>query len=89
MKKTEYNQKCCVYATKTKKGKRDMNILKLRGKMVENGYNVEALAVALDIDRTTLYRKLNDGEKITIGEAQKINTVLNLTKDEAHDIFFS
>lgn len=66
-----------------------MNILKLRGKMVENGYNVEALSVALNMDRTTLYRKLNEGEKFTIGEAQKINAVLNLTKDEAHDIFFS
>lgn len=66
-----------------------MNIPKLRGKMVENGYTVEALSEVLDIDRTTLYRKLNDGEKFTIGEAQIINTVLNLTKDEAHEIFFS
>jgi hypothetical protein len=66
-----------------------MNIPKLRGKMVENGYNVEGFAVALGMDRTTLYRKLNEGEKFTVGEAQKINTVLNLTKDEAHDIFFS
>lgn len=66
-----------------------MNILKLRGKMVENGYNVEALAAELDIDRATLYRKLNEGEKFTIGDALKINAVLNLTKDEAHEIFFS
>jgi plasmid maintenance system antidote protein VapI len=73
--------------TKGKKG--NMNILKLRGKMVENGYGVESLAEVLDIDRTTLYRKLNDGEKFTIGEAQKINSVLKLTPDEAHEIFFS
>lgn len=66
-----------------------MNILKLRGKMVENCVNVEALASVLEIDRATLYRKLNDGEKFTIGEARKINEVLELTKDEANEIFFA
>jgi plasmid maintenance system antidote protein VapI len=65
-----------------------MKILKLRGKMVEKGMNVESLASAMDIDRATLYRKLNDGEKFTIGDAKKIKTALDLTDEEANDIFF-
>ena len=65
-----------------------MKILKLRGKMVEKGVNVESLASDMGIDRATLYRKLNDGEKFTIGDAKKIKTALNLTDEEANDIFF-
>ena len=65
-----------------------MNILKLRGKMVEKSYSVETLATVLKVDRATLYRKLNNGEKFTVGEAQKIVKTLELTKEETHDIFF-
>ena len=65
-----------------------MKILKLRGKMVEKGMNVEALASAMNIDRATLYRKLNDGEKFTIGDAKKIRAALDLIDEEAIDIFF-
>lgn len=65
-----------------------MNIPKLRGKMVEMGYSVEALATELGIYKSTLYRKLDNGEKFTVGEAQKIRTALNLTNEEANAIFF-
>lgn len=66
-----------------------MKILKLRGKMVEMGMNVETLASIMEIDRATLYRKFNDGEKFTVGEVLKINDALKLTKEESNDIFFS
>lgn len=66
-----------------------MNILKLRGKMVEKEMRVESLAATLEIDRATLYRKLNNGESFTVGEARKIKNALELTREEAHDIFFS
>ena len=65
-----------------------MNIPKLKGKIVEKGFNVETLAIQMNIDRSTLYRKLDAGEKFTIGEAQKIKAVLELTNDDASDIFF-
>ena len=64
-----------------------MNILKLRGKIVEKGINVETLANNINIDRATLYRKLNDGERFTIGEALRIKDVLNLSVEEACSIF--
>lgn len=65
-----------------------MNIRKLKGKMVEKGFNVETLASKIGIDKSTLYRKLNEGEKLTIGDAQKIKAELELTDDEANIIFF-
>lgn len=65
-----------------------MNIRKLKGKMVEHGYNVENLATKIGVDKSTLYRKLNEGEKFTVGDAQKIKDELNLTDTEAIDIFF-
>lgn len=66
-----------------------MNINKLKAKIVENGMNVEKLAELIEIDRSSLYRKLNSMEKITIGEANKIKSALALTDDEATAIFFA
>ena len=66
---------------------RKMNILKLRGKMVETGHSPEALAAKIGVDKSTLYRKLNDGDKFTVGEVNKIIDVLSLTEAEATSIF--
>lgn len=66
-----------------------MNINKLKGKITENGLNVETLAKSIGINRASMYRKLNNAEKITIGEARKIKVALNLTADEASEIFLS
>lgn len=66
-----------------------MNIPKLKGKMVENGMNVETLAAKIAVDRSTLYRKLDNGEKFTIGEARKIKAVLGLSNEEAFAIFLA
>ena len=71
------------------KGDKKMNILKLKGRMVENGFNVETLAEKIGIDRSSLYRKLNTSEKITIGEAKRIKDALDLSEDDATAIFFS
>lgn len=66
-----------------------MNVNKLKAKIVEKGMNVETLAEMIGIDRSSLYRKLNKSEKITIGEAQKIKDALEMTDDEAYDIFLA
>lgn len=66
-----------------------MNVNKLRGKIVENGLNVSALAKQLGMDRSTLYRKINnDGDTLTIKEANRICELLDLKPDEAMAIFF-
>lgn len=64
-----------------------MNINKLKAKIVERGMNVETLASLVDIDRSSMYRKLNNFEKITIGEARKITKALDLSGEEATEIF--
>ncbi len=65
------------------------DIAKLKGKIVENGLNQMALAEATGMDRSTLSRKMKNAEAFTIGEANRIVTILKLTKDEAVAIFFA
>ena len=66
-----------------------MNVSKLKGKIVEKEMNVEILAAMIGVDRSSLYRKLSNGEKITIGEASRIKDALGLTSAEAYDIFLA
>ena len=66
-----------------------MNILKLKGLIVANGMNVEQLADGIGIDRSSMYRKLNSFDKITIGEAQKIKEFLNMSDEQAYEIFLT
>ena len=67
-----------------------VNVNKLRGKIVEQGITVEKLASQIGIDRSTLYRKMNnEGESFTIKEANLICKALNLNGQEATAIFFS
>lgn len=66
-----------------------MKINKLKGKIVEKGMNVEKLSEIVCIDKTTFYRKLNDFDKFTIGDVLKIKNALELTDQEANDIFLS
>lgn len=64
-----------------------MNIQKLRAKIVERGMNVESLANAIGVNRSSMYRKLNNCT-ITIVDASKIKDALELSNEEATDIFF-
>lgn len=66
-----------------------MKLNKLKAKIVELGLNVETLADRIGMERSTLYRKLNNFEKITIGEAVRMKDALEMTDAEATDIFLS
>ena len=67
-----------------------VNINKLKGKIVEQGMNIEELAREIGVNKSTLYRKIqNKGETITIKEANLIRKVLNLSGEEVIAIFFS
>lgn len=66
-----------------------MKLNKLKAKIVELGLNVESLADKIGIERSTMYRKLNNFEKITIGEAVRMKDALGMTDAEATDIFLS
>lgn len=66
-----------------------MNISKLKGKIVEREMSVEKLADIIGVGRASLYRKLNNAEKITIGEAIKMKDALSLDDSEAYEIFLA
>lgn len=65
----------------------NVNANKLRGKIVEKGISVGKVADLIGMNRSSLYRKLNDSEKLTIGEAIKLKNVLELSNYEAFEIF--
>ena len=68
----------------------NVNVNKLKGKIVEKGLSVSALAEKIGIDRATLYRKLeNDGAGLLVKDANSIASALDLTYDEAMSIFFA
>lgn len=67
-----------------------VNVNKLRGKIIERGMNVEALAEAIGIDRSTLYRKMScGGDTMLVKDANNIVEALGLSADEAVSIFFA
>lgn len=67
-----------------------LNILKLKGKIAENGLNITLLAKEIGINRDTLYRRLaNDGEKLTLGDIKKNCGVLKINKEDTLDIFMN
>lgn len=73
-----------------KRGENMPNINKLKGKIVEKGINVSDLATVLGINKSTLYRKLkNNGENISIREAVGMINELDLSAEEANEIFFN
>lgn len=65
-----------------------MNANKLKAKIIENGLNVEGLAKLIGITKSSMYRKLNNSQRITICEASQIKEVLKMTDEEATQIFF-
>ncbi len=67
-----------------------MNINKLKGKIVESGRTVGNVATEIGINPATLYRKLaHNGDSITIREARELVRVLNISTEEANEIFFT
>lgn len=77
-------------ATIQKGGVKMVNINKLKGKIVENNLTISKLAERLGKNKSTLYRWFSEnGDTITIKDANDIKNELNLTNEEAIDIFFT
>lgn len=64
-----------------------MKINKLKAKIVEKEMKNAEFAEKLGIDLSSLYRKFNNAEKITIGEALKMKQILDIRDEEAIEIF--
>lgn len=67
-----------------------MNTRLIREKIKEKGLSIEELANRMSIDRSTLYRKLqDDGETFKVSEMKRLISTLELTSDEVNRIFFA
>lgn len=66
-----------------------MNIKKLKGKMVELDISIDKLAELLGKNKATIYRRFSKPETITIGEAMCIKAALNLSDEDASEIFLN
>jgi DNA-binding phage protein len=65
-----------------------VNVKKLKSTINNKDSSIDKLALDLGIDRATLYRRLKDGNSFNIGEVAKIKKSLNLSREEAVEIFF-
>lgn len=67
-----------------------VNVNLLKAKLVERGINVSGLAKMIGLDKATLYRKLqNGGAGLLVREAKAIVQALQLSAQEATEIFFA
>lgn len=66
-----------------------VDVNKLRGKIVEKGFSQQELAQSIGIDRSTFYRKMKNNGDFSIGEVAEIAKVMQLSNEEAIEIFLS
>ena len=84
---TERAYNTVVANVRHKKEVNKLNVRKLRAKMIENNFSVEALSNIIGVSKSTFYRKLT--ENFTIGEANAIARALNFTARDFSAIFFA
>ena len=60
----------------------------LKGKICEKGLTVAAVSQKIGMNAATFYRKLSK-KTFSLIEVEKITAELNLTADEAREIFFA
>lgn len=66
-----------------------MNATKLKSKLKEKGFSISTIAVLIGVHNSLLNKKVNGHEPMTVYEAMCIKEILNLTNEEALDIFLS
>ena len=66
----------------------EINTMKLKGKIRENQMSMASFATSIGIDSSTLSRKLSSGGgSFSIKQVHRAVSALNLSKEEAIDIF--
>ena len=66
-----------------------VNSAKLRGRIIEKGYNNGEFADALDVSRVTLRKKIYGVRDFTASEIVKICDLLDISRSEMPDYFFA
>ncbi|WP_346698616.1 helix-turn-helix transcriptional regulator [Thomasclavelia spiroformis] len=65
------------------------NESRLKAKLVEMGFSYEYCAKELGISKNTFTKKINNVEKFSIPQANKLAEILKLSQEEKVLIFFS
>ena len=71
-----------------KKGEINMNVMKLKAKLVELSKTYEDCAKALNISITAFSNKMNGTSSFKLVEAKALSDFLGLTQSEVFSIFF-
>jgi transcriptional regulator with XRE-family HTH domain len=66
-----------------------MNVNELKGKITARGLTIQAFCDQFGFVRSTFDRKLNGPSEFDRDEIERIINALNLTWDEARNIFFA
>lgn len=66
-----------------------MNANKLKGKIIEKGLTMTKAAEMMGIHKTSLYRKVNGHDRLTVNDAVRLKEILGLSNMEALDIFLN
>lgn len=64
-------------------------INKLKGKIAEQGMNMTTFAKSIDLDYSSLYRRLEGQVSFTVSDVEKIKKVLHLENEDIMNIFFA
>ena len=65
-----------------------IDVERIKARMSELGLTVKDVVSDLGIDESTYYRKMaNNGKTFSVEQAQKLRILLDLTKQEASEIF--
>lgn len=62
---------------------------KLKGKVAEHGMTMTAFAKKIDLDYSSLYRRLEGHVSFTVSDVEKITKVLHLENEDIVNIFFA
>ena len=65
------------------------NSNKLKGRMVEMGYNISSFSEALHISRPCLRKKINGQSDFRVSEIEKVCSVLSIPTTEIGVYFFT
>lgn len=68
---------------------KNMNIDKLKRRIIEKGYNMRGFCRAIGMSASSLYRKMRGSREFDRDEIERIIDTLSLTESEIIDIFFN
>ena len=66
-----------------------VKVNKLKARIVELELTVDSVAERMGVDKSTLYRRFQAPDSLTVGEVGKLAEILELDAPEAMSIFFN